>query len=165
MKFGVAFSVEAPRDVSIDWIIPPKLRRKLECWSRRGRAELLIDEPGWWSARYGGVLSKQDFKDLVEEAHLEADDVQTMGILGAPWSPSGFGPAPAVAFIAVDNVNFDRAISCYVTPLPEVSRRRKLWKLAEKKRARKKDVEAAYDEEERCFERIKQVLLSMWGSS
>lgn len=67
-----------------------------------------------------------------------AEDVQTMGSLGAPGF--GFGWAPAIAF---NDDGTERAIlNAYVTPIPETRKER-------------------YDE--RDWERVRRAILSVFG--
>ena len=61
------------------------------------------------------MLNQADFDSLVSDCGLMAEDCETMGSLGVPWSPSGFGWAPAISF---HNEGQNSIVSCYVTPLP-----------------------------------------------
>jgi len=63
------------------------------------------------------ILDRDQFDDFVKNCGLHAEDVQTLGSLGAPGF--GVGWAPAISFISDDPVAIQ---SAYVTPLPEVRR-------------------------------------------
>ena len=58
------------------------------------------------------VLTKEQFREFVDRLGLHAEDVETMGSLGAPGF--GFGWAPAISFRGDDE---DAIQSAYVTPL------------------------------------------------
>jgi len=59
------------------------------------------------------VLTRRQFDRFVEDTGLFAEDVRTMGSLGAPGC--GFGLSPAISF---RNDDPDAIQSAYVTPLP-----------------------------------------------
>lgn len=68
---------------------------------------------------------------------LVAEDVQTMGSLGAPGF--GFGWAPAISFNGDDE---DAILNAYVTPLPEVEKE-------------------GFDE--RDWQRVREAVLNVYG--
>ena len=67
--------------------------------------------------KWCAVLDREQFDHFIEHCGLQAEDVETMGSLGAPGL--GFGWAPAISFTSDDP---DAIQSAYVTPLPETRR-------------------------------------------
>jgi hypothetical protein len=63
------------------------------------------------------VLNREQFDEFVEKCNLIAEDVQTMGSLGAPGL--GYGWSPAVSFHSDDS---NAIQSAYVTPIPETKK-------------------------------------------
>jgi len=69
---------------------------------------------------YGGkhrklcaLLTKKQFERFISDTWLQAEDVETMGSIGAPGF--GFGHAPAISFSRSEDWGFS---SAYVTPIP-----------------------------------------------
>ena len=122
MRFGVIYSVDVPSGVSVREYLPPRrlLRRKM--WQTEGDEQYDYGylEGRWERGKHRkivGELSRPEFDELVDHLGLYATDVETMGSLGAPWTESGVGVAPAVSF---DAEHDDALVNAYVTPLPEV---------------------------------------------
>lgn len=68
--------------------------------------------------KYLAILSQQQFDDFVEGADLVAEDVQTMGSIGAPGF--GWGWAPAISFTNMrGGGRYLHMASAYVTPIPD----------------------------------------------
>ena len=139
MKFSVIYSVDVPAGVEILDRAPPRL----DLWE-----ETEDDEQyeyghleGRWEhghhRKWAAILERKQFDEFVKRCGLFAEDVQTMGSLGAPGF--GFGWAPAMSFTANDP---DAIQSAYVTPIPEV----------------RKDV---YDE--RDWDRVRSAMLAIYG--
>ena len=122
MQFSVIYSVDVPSDVDISDFAPPDL----DLWD-----ETEDDDQyeygylgGCWEnghhRKWCAVLDREQFNEFIERCGLQAEDLQTMGSLGAPGF--GFGWAPAISFTADDP---DAIQSAYVTPLPEVRKKGK----------------------------------------
>ena len=139
MLFSVIYSVDAPQGVSIKPYTPP--RRSL--WTRTEGDEQY--EYGYLEGRWekgkhrkwAALLTREQFDAFVEKLGLVAEDVQTMGSLGAPGF--GFGWAPAISF---DSDDEDAIVNAYVTPIPEIDKE-------------------AYDD--RDWHRIREAVLSVYG--
>lgn len=146
MDFGIIYSFDCPRDESVAQFMPRNsIRRKLHqtegdegyeygylggCWTK-GKHRKLV-----------GILSKKDFIEFVSDTGLSADGIENGGILGAPWSESGFGWAPAICFMT-DESSLRLA---YVTPLINIE-------------------PSKQPTEERCervWERVKQAVLNQF---
>ncbi len=69
--------------------------------------------------KYAGILSRDQFSKLINQTGMWAEDVETMGSIGAPGF--GFGVAPAISF---RNDDPDVIQSMYVTPLIDVEPKR-----------------------------------------
>lgn len=64
--------------------------------------------------KYGALLTAGEFRAFIDDACLIAEDVETMGSIGAPGF--GFSWAPAISF------NYSRRdvyANAYVTPIPK----------------------------------------------
>lgn len=120
MKFSVIYSVDVPEDEDVLDFAPPQLA---ELWDETEGDEQY--DYGYLEGRWEeghhrkwcAILDREQFDDFVERCGLHAEDVQTLGSIGAPGF--GFGWAPAVSFTSDDPVAIQ---SAYVTPLPEVRR-------------------------------------------
>lgn len=116
MQLSIIYSIDCPRDVRIGQFNPPKRQRRL--W------QLTEDDSGYeysylegsWSKgkhrKWVALLTRDQFQEFVDHTGLFAEDVQTMGSLGAPGC--GFGLVPAFSFRTDDP---DAIQSAYVTPL------------------------------------------------
>lgn len=120
MKFSVIYSVDVPHDGDIAVFAPPNIE---ELWNQTeddDQYEYDHLEGRWENGhhrKWCGILDRQQFDEFVEFCDLVAEDVETMGSLGAPGF--GIGWAPAISF----NGNDPNAIqNAYVTPIPEVRR-------------------------------------------
>jgi hypothetical protein len=120
MLFSVIYSVNVPQGVSIKPYTPPQVGR---LWTRTEGDEQ--NEYGYLEGRWDkgkhrkwtALLTRDQFDAFVEKLGLVAEDVQTMGSLGAPGF--GFGWAPAISFNGDDE---DAILNAYVTPIPEVEK-------------------------------------------
>ena len=145
MSGGSFFSETTGSDggnLRVQWM---KLSEPQEClrWtastSSRSRPRILV---GRFSKqghhrKWAAVLERTDFDEFVDRLRLVAEDVQTMGSVGAPGF--GFGWAPAISFTSR---NPDAIQSAYVTPIPEVRK-------------------AVFDE--RDWERVRGAVLAIYG--
>jgi hypothetical protein len=119
MQFSVIYSADCPADEDINEFAPPDL----QLWNETeddDQYEYDYLEGCWENGhhrKWCGILSREQFTEFVEHTGLVAEDVETMGSLGAPGF--GFGWAPAVSFTADDPCAIQ---SAYVTPLPDARR-------------------------------------------
>jgi len=127
MNYGVIYTVDIPWKISILGYKPPfpKLWKLTEGDEQYDYSDL----EGCWTRgkhrKWVGTLRQKHFDKFVEEQCFYAEDVQTMGSLGVPWSESGVGIAPAVCFRSDDE---DALLNAYVTPLLEKEDQEKLIK-------------------------------------
>jgi hypothetical protein len=119
MLFSVIYSADCPADENIDRLAPPNL----ELWDETedddqyeyGHLEGRWDEGH--HRKWCALLTRDQFDEFVEHCGMQAEDVETMGSIGAPGF--SFEWAPAISFTS-DNP--DAIQSAYVTPVPEVER-------------------------------------------
>ncbi len=116
MEMSVIYSVDCPREVKIGQYDPPKSQKRL--W------QLTQDDSGYeygylegrWAKgkhrTWVALLNREQFEEFLSHTSLFAEDVQTMGSLGAPGC--GYGLAPAFSFRTDDP---DAIQSAYVTPV------------------------------------------------
>jgi hypothetical protein len=120
MQFSVIYNADVPNDVSIKDFAPPGVR-SLWTLTEAGKGEYSYLEGRWEKGskhrKWVALLDRRQFDAFVTRLGLYAEDVQTLGSLGAPGF--GFGWAPAISFIADDP---DAILSAYVTPLPETGK-------------------------------------------
>lgn len=115
--YSVIYSVDVfDRAQPIKWFRPPRHRRwdLTECddWSDEYGPDVGKVKHRKWCA----LLTPDEFAKFVDDVGLRAEDVETMGSLGAPGF--GLGWAPAVSFQADDPAAWQNA---YVTPIPKGS--------------------------------------------
>jgi hypothetical protein len=119
MQFSVIYSADCPADEDINDFAPPNL----DLWDQTEDDDQYDygDLEGRWAnghhRKWCAILSREQFTEFVEHCGMFAEDVETMGSLGAPGF--GFGWAPAISFRADDPDAFQ---SAYVTPLPGTGR-------------------------------------------
>ena len=120
MKFSVIYSADVPSDVDVLNYAPPNAT---VLWGEtEGDESYEYDYlKGSWEGghhrKWCAILDREQFDEFIEHCGLFAEDVQTLGSLGAPGF--GFGLAPAVSFRS-DNENVIQ--SAYVTPIPKVNK-------------------------------------------
>ena len=119
MLFSVIYSVDVPRASASS-----RTRRPRRClWTRTEGDEQFEYSylEGRWERgkhrKWAALLTRKQFDAFVEKLGLVAEDVQTMGSLGAPGF--GFGWAPPISFNGDDE---DAIVIAYVTPIPEVEK-------------------------------------------
>jgi hypothetical protein len=118
MQFSVIYSVDVPSNVSIKPYLPPQARSLWTKTEDDSGYEYSYLEGRWASGKHRkwtALLTRQQFDDFVSKVGLVAEDVETMGSLGAP----GFGWSPAISFTGEDE---DAIASAYVTPIPNVEK-------------------------------------------
>lgn len=117
MLFSVIYSVDCPGDEDLSRFAPPDL----SLWDETeddDQYEYGYLEGCWEDGhhrKWCALLNRDQFDAFIEHVGLSAEDVETMGSLGAPGF--GFGWAPAISFSSDDP---DAIQSAYVTPVPEV---------------------------------------------
>jgi len=119
MLFSVIYSVDVPKAVSIKPYTPPQ-RSLWTVTEGDEQFEYGYLEGRWEKGKHRkwtALLTRKQFDAFVEKLGLVAEDVQTMGSLGAPGF--GFGWSPAVSF---RNDDEDAILNAYVTPIPEVEK-------------------------------------------
>ena len=119
MQFSVIYSVDTPADVDVLDYAPPVL----DFWDETeddDQYEYAYLEGRWEEGhhrKWCALLTREQFDKFVDHCGLVAEDVQTLGSLGAPGC--GFGLAPAISFRSDDP---DAIQSAYVTPIPETTK-------------------------------------------
>ena len=120
MKFYVIYSVDcADKNLSPSierWKPRKSLLKKLS--KTEGNSEYQYDYlEGIWSEgshfKYAGLLTKDEFKELLCDGELVFEDINTMGSL------TDLGWLPAFAF-NTQSIYGNVIGSCYVTPMPDV---------------------------------------------
>jgi len=114
MKFSIIYSFDIAKDQSVREFQPPK-HRTLWQLTESNDHDGDMDYVGMSKHRkYCGILTREQFDKFVDRCGLFAEDVETMGSLGAPGF--GFGIAPAISFNGTDDRAYQNA---YVTPVPD----------------------------------------------
>lgn len=143
LQFSVIYSVDCTRDTNILPHTPS--------WGRWDTTEdddqyeydyLEGDWEGGQHRKFCAVLSREYFEKFLAEQELKAEDVETMGSLGAPGL--GFGCSPAISFNGGEDGVMKNA---YVTPFPELD----------------PDLAKRPELSEDDWKRIKRAVLTLWG--
>lgn len=119
MKFSVIYSLDVPAGTNVHALAPPNL----DDWTETeddGQYEYSYLEGRWTQGhhrKWAAILNRADFDRFVDQLGLFAEDVQTLGSIGAPGC--GYGWVPAISFTSR---NPDAIQIAYVTPLPDVRR-------------------------------------------
>jgi hypothetical protein len=140
MLFSVIYSADVPADIDVLDYAPPQASDLWDETEGDEQYEYSYLEGRWEEGhhrKWCAVLDRDQFNEFVERCGLVAEDVNTLGSIGAPGC--GFGWAPAISFHSDDP---DAILSAYVTPLPEV---------------RKESLD------ERDWERVRGAVLSVYG--
>lgn len=140
MKFSIIYSVDVPEDEDVMDHAPPHVENFWDETEGDDSFEYGYLEGRWENGshrKWCGILEREQFDEFVDHCGLCAEDVETMGSLGAPGF--GFGWAPAISFNGDDP---DAIQNAYVTPLPEVERE-------------------SFDE--RDWERVRSAVLGVYG--
>lgn len=120
MKFSIIYSVDVPEDEDVMDDAPPNVEDLWDETEYDDSYEYGYLEGRWENGSHRkrcGILDREQFDEFVDHCGLFAEDVETMGSLGAPGF--GFGWAPAISFNGDDP---DAIQNAYVTPLPEVEK-------------------------------------------
>ena len=118
MRFSVIYSVDVPHGVRIRHYAPPQVR-KLWTKTEDDKQYESGDLGGRWEKKgrhrkWTALLTQPQFDDFVCRLNLYAEDVETLGSLGAPGF--GYGWSPAISFTTDDS---DAILNAYVTPIPD----------------------------------------------
>jgi hypothetical protein len=140
MQFSIIYSIDLPRSGQISRYAPPHVRKlwdKTEGDEEFGYSYLEGEWERGHHRKWCAILDKEQFEEFIDHCGLIAEDVETMGSLGAPGF--GFGWSPAISFRSDD---CDALLSAYVTPMPEVKKQHG---------------------DERDWKRIRKAVLSLYG--
>lgn len=117
MLFSIIYSVDVPSDVSLNPYRPPH-QRKLWWITEENECYDYDYLGGRWRhgkhRKYCAMLTQEQFDEFIGHVCIYAEDVETMGSIGAPGF--GFGLAPAISFS--DYCREDAILNAYVTPIP-----------------------------------------------
>lgn len=117
MGYSVIYSVDIPRSEYIGRYLPNQsLRRKFTQTEGDDQYDYGYLEGAWKHGKHRklcAILNAEQFDQFVTDCGLYAEDVETMGSLGAPGF--GVGWAPAISFRSDDDIAIQ---SAYVTPIP-----------------------------------------------
>jgi hypothetical protein len=117
MQFSIIYSVDTPDDVDVLDFAPPQVEELWDETEDDDQYEYGYLEGRWEEGhhrKWCAILDREQFDKFVDRCGLIAEDVHTLGSIGAPGL--GFGWAPAISFRSDDP---DAIQSAYVTPLPE----------------------------------------------
>lgn len=124
MLFSVIYEVDIPRskhpldrqhEELLTWYRPPKHRTR---WDLTECSDWDLDVDGetpYKHRKWVALLTKAQFLEFLDGVYIQAEDVETMGSLGAPGL--GLGVSPAIAY----NGSGDHGVyqCAYVTPIPQ----------------------------------------------
>jgi hypothetical protein len=120
MQFSVIYSVDVPSEINLDDYAPPHVAVLWDETQGDDHYEYSYLEGRWQEGhhrQWGAILTRAEFDEFVEHCGLKAEDVRTLGSIGAPGC--GVGSAPAISFTSNEE---DAIQSAYVTPLPETTK-------------------------------------------
>ena len=144
MLFSVIYSADCDPALSIRQYSPANLKQ----WDLTERADGEPDEwcGEWWGGKckhrkWCAVLTRPQFEAFLNKACIYPSDTETMGSLGAPGL--GHGVSPAICF---DDFRDDAILNAYVTPIPQVERKRDLTP----------------EEEERVWQRLRHAVIRQY---
>lgn len=122
MQFSIIYTCDVPKNTHL--VAPPPSQSHLwTCTERSGgpdgeQMEWGFEKDSEWAKgrhrKYCSILNEEQFREFLDHCGLFAEDVETMGSIGAPGF--GFGWAPAISFRGDYEELFNGA---YVTPMPE----------------------------------------------
>lgn len=111
--FSIIYTADwNPDHFSVKRFTPPNVKA-WDMTEREDREEINDTISGWSHRKWCNLLSEKQFQRFVDRCGLFADDIETMGSIGAPGF--GFGWCPAIAFRDSDYGEY--FLSAYVTPL------------------------------------------------
>jgi hypothetical protein len=115
MDFSVIYSVDIPAGVNMRPFVPPRCKQLWEETEGDEQYDYDYLEDRWEKGhhrKWVTILDQDQFDEFLDHTGLIAEDVQTMGSIGAPGF--GFSWAPAISFRGDD---LDSIQSAYATPL------------------------------------------------
>lgn len=119
MEYSVIYSADFPREEYVAQYAPPKRRRLwtlTEDDEQRDYEYLGSEWKNHKHRKWVAILDEAQFAEFVEDCGLYAQDVRTLGSIGAPGF--GIGWSPAISFESEDSYRLGFA-SAYVTPIPD----------------------------------------------
>jgi len=118
MQFSVIYEVDCGMDTEVEQFLPLGWQKKDSPWEVTEKSD---GEPSDWCGeiwdgkvhhrKLCAILDEEQFEKFVFDTGCYAEDVETMGSLGAPGY--GYGWAPAISF---RNDDPEAIQSAYVTP-------------------------------------------------
>ena len=120
MQFSVVYSVDVPSEIDLDGFAPPNVAELWDETQGDDQYEYSYLEGRWEEGHHRqwcALLTREQFSEFVEHCGLKAENVRTLGSIGALGC--GLGSAPAVSFTGDDE---DAIQSVYVTPLPKTTK-------------------------------------------
>src|SRR2546423_1655853 len=120
MLFSVIYSADVPEGIDILTYAPPRCEELWDETEDDGQYDYEYLEGEWEHGhhrKWSTILNREQFEEFLDHCGLFAENVETMGSIGAPGF--GFGWAPAISFRSDDT---DAIQNTYVTPVPEVER-------------------------------------------
>ncbi len=115
VQFSIIYSVDIPSGINMRPFVPPHCKRLWDETEGDSGYDYSYLEGRWERGhhrKWVAILDQAQFDEFVRQVGLVAEDVQTMGSLGAPGF--GFGWAPAICIRSDDP---DAIQSAYVTPV------------------------------------------------
>ena len=121
MDFGIIFTVDrfntkGERPNLSVFYASPRLMRKLTMTESDDAYDDYGCDMTAKHRKYAGILTKEEFKQFVDETGMCAEDVETMGAIGMPGS--GYGCVPAISFDGRGTFPQGAIVNAYVTPYP-----------------------------------------------
>jgi len=151
MLYSVIYTVDVPSNESIVPFLPPHRRKLWETTEGDGGYDC-EDLGGVWAKgkhrKLVALLTQEEFDKFIDHVGLYAENVETMGSLGAPGF--GMGWAPAIAFIGNDP---NAILDAYVTPL--------LGHVEDGKIVSDEDVELPLDD--KAWDNIRDAIIERYG--
>lgn len=114
MLFSVIYSVDIPNGVNMRPYVPPDCKKLWDETEDDSSYDYGYLEGCWEKGhhrKWCAILTQEQFEEFIDHVGLFAENVQTMGSIGAPGY--GCGWAPAISF---RNDDPDAIQSAYVTP-------------------------------------------------
>ncbi len=119
MLFSVIYSIDCPRSEKIGRFRPPNARKLWNMTEGDEQYDYGYLEGEWERGKHRkwcAMLTKEQFQEFIDHTGMIAEDVETMGSIGAPGFDIGW--APAISF--QDDGTEWAILSAYVTPIPQV---------------------------------------------
>ena len=123
LLYSVIYSFDCPKNERVNRFNPPIKQRKKGKWEltegdeQRDLSYLGGDWEKCKHRKWCAVLNREEFEEFVNFCELRAEDVETMGSIGAPGFELGW--APAISF-NIETVHYVYG-NAYVTPFPNLN--------------------------------------------